>query len=125
MPMKKLIITLLLTTLSHAQIYNSFMCYTQTDTVVLFGVLKRQATLQISYGRLEQNPTIIDLKMTNYNRQDRTLAGHGVYKGKEVISFESKSGWGHANIDLTGFAGTEDIKFNQEEVLCYFGLFED
>ncbi len=108
-----------------AKVYNSFMCYSQTDTVVLFGILTEKPMLQISYGRLENNPTWIDLKVTDYSRQSDSIAAQGLYKGKKMISLQSQNGWGKANIDLTAFPGTENTRFSNEDILCYFGRFQD
>ncbi len=120
-----LLLSLAFSLSTHAKISDAFMCYTQVDTVVLFGVLKKQGTLRINYFRLEQNPQTIDLKITRYERSDNSIKAVGVYNGKELISIQSKNGFGTADIDLTPFAGTEDVSFKGEDVLCYFGRFED
>lgn len=106
-------------------VYDAFMCYTMVDTVVLFGVLRLQGTLRINYQRLEENPTTIDLKVLNYDRSDYSLNAVGLHQGKQVISLKSRGGRGKADINLMSFAGTEDVEFNNEDVLCYFGKFED
>ena len=127
--MKKLtflgLLALLFSFSSQAKIYDSFMCYTMVDTVVLFGVLKPQGTLRINYQRLEENPTTIDLKVLNYDRTDYSLNAIGIHNGNHVISIKSQGGVGLADIDLMSFRGTEDVEFNNERVLCYFGKFED
>lgn len=107
------------------KVYDAFMCYTMGDTVVLFGLLKPQGTMRINYHRLDQNPTTIDLKVSRYQRSDSSIEAKGVYNGKEVISLSSKGGFGKADINLTSFSGTEDVEFLNEDVLCYFGKFED
>jgi len=126
--MKRIITTILffvLTQTSFAKIYDAFMCYTQVDMVVLFGVLKPQGTLRINYHRLDQNPTTIDLKVSRYRRSDNSIQAKGLYNGKSVINIKSKGGLGTADIDLTSFPGAEDVSFQNEEVICYFGKFED
>ena len=124
--MKYLMLMSLFFSLStQARIHDAFMCYTQVDTVVLFGVIKPQGTMRINYFRLEQNPTTIDLKINRYQSSDSTIKASGLYNGKQVVSFKSKNGFGTADIDLTPFAGTEDVSFKNEDVLCYFGKFED
>jgi len=120
-----LLLSLLFSTSSFAKIYDSFMCYTHVDTVVLFGILKDPGTLRINYFRLDNNPETIDLKISEYNRSTSTIKASGVYKGKEIIKVESRNGAGIADINLMPFSGTEDVSFKDEEVLCYFGKFED
>ncbi len=120
-----LLFSLLFSTSSFAKIYDSFMCYTHVDTVVLFGILKSPATLRINYFRLDNNPETIDLKVSEYNRSTSTIKASGIYKGKEIIKVESRNGAGIADINLMPFSGTEDVSFKNEEVLCYFGKFED
>ena len=85
-----LLLSLAFSLSTHAKISDAFMCYTQVDTVVLFGVLKKQGTLRINYFRLEQNPQTIDLKITRYERSDNSIKAVGVYNGKELISIQSK-----------------------------------
>ncbi len=124
--MKKLILLLSLISFgTKAKIYDAFMCYTMVDTVVLFGILKPQGTLRINYQRLEENPTTIDLKISRYQRSDNSIQAIGVHNGKQVISVNSKGGVGKADINLMSFAGTEDVEFKNEDVLCYFGKFEE
>lgn len=124
--MKKLVLLLFLFSFTvQAKIYDSFMCYTMVDTVVLFGVLKPQGTMRINYQRLEENPTTIDLKVMDYDRSDYSLNAVGLHNGKQVISIKSQGGVGKADINLMSFRGTEDVEFNDENVLCYFGKFED
>lgn len=126
--MKRLLFTALLFTFissTQAKIYDSFMCYTHVDTVVLFGILKEEPTLRINYYRLDKNPTTIELKVSDYSRNSRTISATGLYKGKEVIKINSRNGRGLADINLMPFPGSEDVSFAQEEVLCYFGKFED
>ncbi len=106
-------------------IYDAFMCYTQVDMVVLFGILKPEGTLRINYQRLEENPTTIDLKINQYNRSNNIIDAIGLFEGKPIIKVYSQNGFGSADIDLTPFRGTEDVSFNNEDVMCYFGKFED
>lgn len=120
-----LLISLSLNAAPKGKVYDAFMCYTMVDTVVLFGILKPQGTLRINYQRLDENPTTIDLKVLNYDRSDYSLNAIGLHNGKEVISIKSLGGRGKADINLMAFAGTEDVEFNNEDVLCYFGKFED
>ena len=120
-----LLFSLLFSTSSFAKIYDSFMCYTHVDTVVLFGILKSPSTLRINYFRLDNNPETIDLKVSEYNRSTSTIKASGIYKGKEIIKVESRNGAGIADINLMPFSGTEDVSFKDEEVLCYFGKYED
>ena len=119
------LLTLFFSFSAQAKIYDAFMCHTQVDMVVLFGILKEEGTLRINYHRLEQNPTTIDLKITKYDRTDSSIIASGVYEGQELISINSKNGFGSASIDLTPFPGSEDVSFSNEDVLCYFGQFED
>lgn len=124
--MKKLIILAFLFSVStQAKILDAFMCYTTVDTVVMFGLLKPKGTLRINYHRLDQNPTTIDLKVSRYDRSDRSIIAYGEHNGQRVISINSKGGFGKADINLKPFAGSEDVEFSQEDVLCYFGKFED
>ena len=124
--MKKiLLVTLLFSFSLQAKIYDAFMCYTNFDTVVLFGVLKKQGTLRINYYRLDNNPTEISLKVQRYERSDKSIIATGEYQGKEVIRINSANGFGKADIDLTSFLGTEDVSFENEDITCYFGKFED
>ncbi|MCF8059653.1 MAG: hypothetical protein K9K67_10175 [Bacteriovoracaceae bacterium] len=120
-----IVLSLFFSTSSYAKIYDAFMCYTTIDTVVLFGVLKTQGTMRINYHRLEQNPTTINLKIKNYNRSGSQIQATGEYGGKEIVKINSANGFGSADIDLTSFAGTEDVSFNNEDLICYFGKFED
>ncbi len=120
-----LLLSLLFSTSSFAKIHDAFMCYTHVDTVVLFGVLKPQGTLRINYYRLDNNPETIDLKVSEYNRSTSTIKASGIYKGKEVIKIDSRNGAGIADINLMPFSGSEDVSFENEEVLCYFGKFEE
>lgn len=117
--------TLLFSASVQAKIYDAFMCYTQVNTVVLFGILKEKGTLRINHYRLDQNPTTIDLKMTRYDRSDSSIIATGEYQGKKLIQINSKGGFGKADIDLTPFPGAEDVSFVDEDILCYFGRFED
>ncbi len=110
---------------SFAKIHDSFMCYTHVDTVVLFGILKKEPTLRINYYRLDQNPTTIELKVNRYDRSDYSLDAVGTYQGRDIIHVRSLHGSGVADIDLTSFAGSEDVSFENEDVLCYFGKFEE
>ena len=110
---------------SNAKIYDAFMCYSAPDTVVMFGVLKNPGTLRINYSRLETNPQEIVLKVTKYQRSDNSIQAVGVHNGEEIININTQNGIGFADIDLTPFAGTEDVSFENEDVLCYFGKFED
>ncbi len=124
--MKKLILSLLILSLStQAKIYDAFMCYTTFDTVVLFGILKPKGTLRINYHALDQNPTTIDLKINRYQRSDKIIEASGIYRGKEIIQIRSNYGVGSADIDLSSFPGTSDTLINDEDVLCYFGKFEE
>lgn len=124
--MKLLItLTLLFSTSTFAKIHDAFMCYTQVDTVVLFGILKEQGTLRINYHRLENNPETIDLKIKTYTRNGYELEAKGEYNGQELITIESQNGFGTANINLMPFRGTEDVSFTNEDILCYFGKFEE
>jgi|GEM_PF-3229417 len=124
--MKYLLLLILTFSFSiQAKIHDAFMCYTQVDTVVLFGLLKNPGTMRINYFRLEQNPTTIDLKISRYERSDNSIEAIGVYNGQELISLKSKNGFGTADINLKPFAGTEDVSFKGEDVLCYFGKFEE
>ncbi len=119
------LLSLLFTTSAFAKIHDSFMCYTHVDTVVLFGILKENGTMRINYQRLEQNPETIDLKIKNYTRNGYSLEAIGEYNGQELISIRSKNGFGTADINLMPFRGTEDVSFTNEDVLCYFGKFEE
>ncbi|MCR9203077.1 MAG: hypothetical protein NXH75_00760 [Halobacteriovoraceae bacterium] len=110
---------------TQAKIYDSFMCYTQVDMVVMFGILKNPGTMRINYHRLDKNPTTIELKVKRYDRSDRSIIASGIHNGKEVISINSKGGFGTANINLMPFPGSEDVSFENEGVLCYFGKFEE
>lgn len=124
--MKKLLLLAFIFSFSaQAKIHDAFMCYTGFDTVVLFGILKPQGTLRINYHRLENNPTTIDLKMTRYQRSDRSIIAAGEYNGKEIITINSQNGFGTANINLEPFPGTEDVSFTDADVLCFFGKFEE
>lgn len=124
--MKSILLVALFFSLStQAKIYDSFMCHSQVDMVVMFGILKNPGTLRINYHRLDQNPTTIDLKVQRYDRSDRSIIASGVYNGQEVIKINSKGGFGTANINLTPFPGSEDVSFENEGILCYFGKFED
>ena len=124
--MKKLLLLGFLFSFStQAKIYDALMCYTTFDTVVLFGILKPKGTLRINYHALENNPTTIDLKVSRYQRSDRSIFITGEYQGKEVINVRSQGGFGKADIDLRPFAGTENTEFHNEDILCYFGKFED
>lgn len=130
--MKALVLITFLLTLSFSaqakeksRIYDAFMCYTTFDTVVLFGVLKPKGTLRINYHALEQNPTTIDLKVSRYQRSDSSIFVTGEYQGQEVINVRSQGGFGKADIDLRAFPGTENTEFSNEDVICYFGKFED
>lgn len=107
------------------RIYDAFMCYTQVDTVVLFGVLKRPGTMRINYFRLEQNPETVELKVDRYERTDNSIKATATYKGEQIVKLQSRGGFGKADINLKPFAGTEDVSFKDEDVLCYFGKFED
>lgn len=120
-----LLLSFLFSLQTQAKIYDAFMCYTRIDTVVLFGVLKPSGTLRINYQRLEQNPTTIDLKIKNYTRNGNVIDAVGSYKGQNLIQIRSNNGIGSASINLKPFAGTEDVSFTNEEVLCYFGKFEE
>lgn len=110
---------------TQAKIHDAFMCYTHIDTVVLFGILKNPGTLRINYFRLEQNPQTIDLKISRYERSDNSISATGVYNGVELVKIKSQNGLGTADINLMPFAGTEDVSFKGEDVLCYFGKFEE
>ncbi len=74
---------------------------------------------------MDNNPETIDLKVSEYNRSTSTIKASGIYKGKEVIKIDSRNGAGIADINLMPFSGSEDVSFENEEVLCYFGKFED
>ena len=124
--MKSLILLALLFSSSiQAKIYDAFMCYTTFDTVVLFGVLKPQGTLRINYWKLDKNPETIDLKIDRYQRSDKSIVAQGSFQNQTIISIDSKNGVGKADIDLSPFKGTEDVSFEDEDILCYFGRFED
>lgn len=124
--MKKIILISLLFSFSlQAKVYDAFMCYTGFDTVVLFGVLKKKGTLRINYYRLDTNPTEIDLVVSKYDRTDSSIIASGKHNGQEVIRIKSQYGSGKADIDLTPFLGTEDVRFQDEDIKCYFGKFED
>lgn len=127
--MKHLILISLFLVLStgkvKAVIHDAFMCNTGFDTVVLFGIVKPQGTLSINYHRLDLNPTIIDLKVSRYERSDNSIEATGFYQGKQVVSISSKYGSGTADIDLSPFPGTEDVSFTNDDIKCYFGKFEE
>ena len=114
-----------LSSTAFGKIYDSFMCYTHVNTVVLFGILKEQPTLRLNYYRLDQNPTTIDLKIKKYDRSSRTIEAIGSYQGQDLIHVKSQNGSGVADINLMPFPGSEDVSFENEDVLCYFGKFED
>ena len=107
------------------KIYDSFMCYTHVNTVVLFGILKEEPTLRLNHYRLDQNPTTIDLKIKTYDRSTRTIEAIGSHNGQDLIHVRSQNGSGDADINLMPFPGSEDVSFENEDVLCYFGKFED
>jgi len=128
MPSRFIKITLLflsISSFSHAKIHDAFMCYTDVDTVVLFGILKDHPTLRINYFRLDKNPTTIDLKVHEYSRESSIIKATGLLQNKDIIQIYSEQGMGHAKIDLTPFSGTEDISFDNEEIRCHFGKFEE
>ena len=124
----KLFLTLSLSLMSvsvSAKIYDSFMCYTQVNTVVIFGVLKEMPYVDIHYQRLDKRSVRLPLKVVEYNRATKTIIVYSKFKGKKVVDMKSVSGQGTTDIDLTMFEGTEDTEFSNEDVLCYFGQVQD
>jgi hypothetical protein len=130
--MKKLIgIIFLLSSLTlQAKVYESFICYTQQDMAVIYGIkqdVMSHSSLNVHYSKLENNPLVMPLNITQFNHEQHLAEAVSVNpdSGTTILKIRIEGMQGRVYLDLREFAGTEDVLMEDELAMCYFGYLQD
>lgn len=124
------ILSFVLTISAQAKIYDSFMCYTQTDMAVIHGTMGDFSSLSkvtIHYQRLNQNPLELPLNITLFDRQKNVAEAVTIDRetDKTILKVSIFGNTGRIYLDLRDFAGGEDILFDEDGAMCYFGYVQE
>ena len=130
--MKKLLVLIfcMWAMLLDAKMYESFICHTQTDMAVIYGIkqdVMSHSSMNIYYGRLNDNPLVMPLNITQFDHSGHRAEAVSINPdtGTTIMKIRIEGMQGLVYLDLREFAGTENILMEDEPAMCYFGYLED
>lgn len=109
----------------NAQIYDSFMCYTEREMVVIHGILTPVPTVTFHYQPLEQNPIRFRAKIHGFDRSTGLISVSVKDNNGLMMDLKAQSQMGHVDLDLRPYCSNDRGLFEYEKVICFFGYYED
>ena len=111
--------------LNATTIYDSFICYTQKEMVVIHGILTPVPSVSFSYQPLNQNPTQFIANIKMFNRETGEITVSVSDNDGIIMSLNSTGQMGSVDLDLRSYCSNDRGLFEQERTLCFFGYYED